>query len=98
MSGADGETREAGLSVTIHFVAFYSSSSQRLCFCFGSKLRWNHADEQRFKSKLEKNRPNLAHTQCWSVELEIYKIVGCIDLVMKACNWLKLKIQLQDFV
>ena len=33
-----------------------------------------------------------------SVKLEVYKIVVCIDLVMNACDWLKLKIQLQDFV
>ena len=72
--------------------------SQRLCFCSGSKLRRNRADKQRFQSELEKNRPNLTQAQCWSVELEVYKIVVCIDLVMKAGNWLKLKIQLQDFV
>src|SRR5205814_10354562 len=63
-----------------------------------SKLRWNRANEQGFQSKLKKNRPNLTHTQRRSVELEIYKIVVCIDLVMKAGNWLELKIQLQDFV
>src|SRR4030095_8598677 len=98
MSGASvPDTRSSGLSVTIHFLAFYFSSAKRLCFCSGSKLRRNRADKQRFKSKLEKNRSNLTHTQCRSVELEIYKIVVCIDLVMNACNWIKLKIQLQDF-
>src|SRR6266545_390462 len=95
-----GETREVerGSLFTTHSSLLTFLGSQRLCFCSGSKLRRNCADEQRFKPKLEKNRPNLTHAQRRSVELEIYKIVVCIDLVMKACDWLKLKIQVQDFV
>jgi hypothetical protein len=92
------ERSEPERSVTIHFVGYYSLSSQRLCLCSGSKLRRNRTDKQRFKSKLEKNRPNLAQAQGRPIELEIYKIVVGIYFVMKACNWLELKIQLQDFV
>lgn len=87
-----------GKSSAGHYSLLIFLGSQGLCFCSGSKLRRNRADKQRFQSELEKNRPNLTQAQCRSVELEIYKIVVCIDLVMKTCNWLELKVQLQDFV
>src|SRR5438094_527213 len=41
------------LSLAIHQSLFILSCTQWLGFCSGSKLRRNHADEQRFKSKLE---------------------------------------------
>ena len=46
----------------------------------------------------EKNRSDFTHAQYGSVELEVYKIVIRIHFIMEACNWLELKIQLQDFV
>jgi hypothetical protein len=72
--------------------------AQRLRFCSGSKLRRNRADKQRFKSEFDENRPNFAQAQHGSVELEIYKVMICIDFVTKARNRLELKIQLKDFV
>ena len=90
--------RNLNAASPFNFVAFYFSSTQWLCFSSGSKLRRNRTDKQRFKSELEKNRPNLTQAQCRSVELEIYKIVVRIYFVTKTCNWLELKIQLQDFV
>src|SRR4030095_3208363 len=72
--------------------------SQRLCFCSGSKLRWNRADKQRFQSELEHNCPHVTPAPWWAVVLGVCKVVVCIDLVMRICNWLELKIQLQDFV
>src|SRR5436190_14922861 len=86
------------LSLTISPVTIHLSCTQWLGLRSGSKLRRNRADEQRFKSKLEKNRSNVTQAQCRSINLKIYEIVVCIDLVTKPCNWLKLKIQLQDFV
>ena len=93
-----GETLQLFLSNHQSPIIIHLLCAKRLCFCSGSKLLWNRADKQRFQSELEKNCPNLAQAQCCSVELEVYKIMVCIDLVVKTCNWLELKVQLQDFV
>jgi hypothetical protein len=50
------------------------------------------------KSELNENRSNFAQAQRGSIELEIHKIMICIDLITKARNRLELKIQLKDFV
>src|SRR5258707_3728607 len=88
---------ELFLSIHQSLITIHLLCTERLCFCSGPKLRRNRADKQRFQPELEKNRPNLTQAQCCSIELEVYKIVVCIDLVMKTRNWLELKVQLQDF-
>ena len=72
--------------------------TQRLRFCFWTKLGRNCADKTRIEREFTKDRADFAKGHGGLVEFEVNQIVVAIDFITQTRNRRELVVELQDLV